>query len=79
MGQPDPVMIAFRGKEDLRFVRQPPEGLGVDDPVPVLLEDRPDVVVGLEDVPSSRRLGELCSRREGPSFDLLGPLSVAFH
>ena len=37
MGQPRPELVAFVVDEDLRLVLQPPEGGGMDDPVPVPL------------------------------------------
>jgi hypothetical protein len=38
MGQAGAVMVAGRGEEDLGLVLEPPEGLGMDDPVPVALK-----------------------------------------
>ena len=41
------VVVAPRRDEDLRLVRQPAEGLAVDDPVAVALEGRAQRAVGL--------------------------------
>ncbi len=54
--EPRPVVVAFGRDEDLRLVLQPAEGLGVDDPVAVALERRPQRAVGLLDL-TPRRVG----------------------
>ena len=41
MGKPGPVVVSLRGQKHLSLVLQPPERLGVDYPVPVALETRP--------------------------------------
>jgi hypothetical protein len=42
MRQSGPVMIAHWNEKDLGFVFQSPEGLGMDDSIPVVLEGRPE-------------------------------------
>ena len=49
--EPGAVVVPLGGDEDLRLVLEPAEGLGVDDPVAVALERRPQRAVG----PRSRR------------------------
>ena len=63
VGEPGPVVVALGGDEDLGLVLEPAEGLGVDDPVAVALERRPQRAVGLLDraprrVGAGRVLGE---------------------
>ena len=57
VGQAGPVMIPFRRKKNLGLEFQPAEGFAVDDPVPVPLELRPQVVRGNRRVAS----GGFCS------------------
>ncbi len=44
VGQARPVVVAEGRQEDLGFMLEPPEGLGMNDAVPVPLEGRPDGV-----------------------------------
>ena len=53
MGEADPEVVPFGGQEDLRLVRQPAEGLGVEDAVPVALERGPERMRLLGDLPAS--------------------------
>ena len=46
MGEPGAVVVAGRGEEHLGLVLEPPEGLGMDDPVPVALEVGAQVALG---------------------------------
>ena len=43
MGQPCPIMVSGRGEKNLGFMFQPPEGFGMDDPVPVALKSGPQI------------------------------------
>jgi hypothetical protein len=42
MRQPGPVMIAHWNEKDLGFMFQSSKRLGMDDPIPVVLERRPE-------------------------------------
>ena len=44
MGQPGPVVVPFRREKDLGLLLEAPEGLAVQDPVPVPLKARADRV-----------------------------------
>ena len=44
MGQPGPVVVPFGCQKDLGLMLHPPERLAVDDPVPVSLIDRADII-----------------------------------
>ena len=68
--QPRAVVVAARRHEHLRLVRQPAEGLAVDDPVAVALERRAQRAVVLRARPQ-RRVGARRQRREQPLL-LLG-------
>ena len=57
-------MVAGRVDEDLRLVHQPPEGLGVDDPVAVALEGRPQQARLLLARAPARLVGAHRERRE---------------
>jgi hypothetical protein len=49
--EPDPEMVVVRSHEDLRFVPQPTEGDGVDDPIAIPLKNisrAPRPVVALQ-------------------------------
>ena len=69
VGQPGDEVVAVGVEEDLRLVLQPAERLGVQDPVAVALERRPQGVLGLgpHPAPGGRRAGrrgrELAPRR----------------
>ena len=52
--QPRPVVIAGRRHEHLGLVLEAPERLGVNDPVAVALERRPQPAIGLGTLPASR-------------------------
>jgi hypothetical protein len=41
MGQSCPIVVACGSQENLRLMLQSPKGLGVDDPVPVMLKGWP--------------------------------------
>ena len=56
VGEAGPVVVALGGDEDLGLVLEATKGLGVDDPVAVALERRPQRAVGLLDV-ALRRVG----------------------
>ena len=60
---------------------EPPEGLGVDDAIPVLLKQCADGVAGLGHVPPGRFRYQLRSLGEGVSLYLFGslPITVALH
>ena len=70
MREPRAVVITLRRDEHLGLVLQPPEGLGVDDPVAVALERRAVIGVGLG-LQALRRVG---TRRERGQRLLLEPL-----
>ena len=57
MGQPCAIVIALMFHKDLRLVLQPPEGAGMDDPVPVALKRRPEGRHPFRVQPPARRIG----------------------
>src|SRR5687767_8082859 len=69
--EPRAVMIAGRCEEDLRLVLQPPERLAVNDPIPIVLKRRADVVFGLGMQTASRIRAAGGLRREGVALALL--------
>jgi hypothetical protein len=56
MGEPCAVVVAQRQNKDLRLVLEPPEGLGVHDPVAIALKRCAQPAVRLRDR-SPRRIG----------------------
>ena len=63
VGQPGPVVVARGRAEYLRLVLEAPERLGVDDPVAVALERRPQPAVRLRAL-AACRVGAGGERRE---------------
>jgi hypothetical protein len=79
------VVVALGVQEDLGLVLQPPERLGVDDPIPIPLEGRPEGIQFLRtsspaamDGSSSRRaqalLFRLSDRPITPDQSFHGPM-----
>jgi hypothetical protein len=62
---PRAVVVAGRVDENLRLALETAERLGVDDPVAVALERRPDVGLGLGPKPAACLVRADCERREG--------------
>ena len=58
VGQPGAVVVALRGKKDLRFVGQPPEGVTVQDAVPVPLEGGTHGAFLLGELPAAGAVGK---------------------
>ena len=71
---PRAVVVAGRVDEDLRLALQPPERLGMDDPVAVALERRANVRFRLGPQPAARLVGADGERREAFLLDLAHPL-----
>jgi hypothetical protein len=71
-------MVAFGGEEYLGLVSEPAKGLGMDDPVPVLLEKSPDGIVRLLHLAAEGLHNKLGAFRKCLSLYLFGSLPVAF-
>ena len=69
------VVIALRGKEDLRLALEPPEGLAVQDAVAVALELGAHVVRGYRPLPALRLAAEHGKRAERLPLLCLQPFS----
>ena len=74
VGHPGAVVVAGGVDEDLRLALQAPERLGVDDPVAVALERRPDVGLRLGPEPAARLVRADRERREGVVLERADPL-----
>jgi hypothetical protein len=79
VGEPHPVVVPLRRQEDLRLVPKASEGLRVDDPIPVALEDGAQGILGLLSLATLRFGGEHGAWRQHLPFDLLGPLPGGLH
>jgi hypothetical protein len=75
VGQPDPVVVALRGDEDLRLVAETPERLRVDDPVAVALEARPEWVELFGPLAALARGRQRGVRRKRLALDALDPFA----
>ena len=75
--QPGAVVVTLRREEDLRLVLEPPEGLGVDDPVAVALVigAQRTGLLGQDAAPASGRMGG--ARMQHRALDPLGLLPNA--
>jgi hypothetical protein len=74
--EPDSVVVALGGQEDLRLVREPAKGFGMHNAVPVALIAGPDVVIGLDDITALGRGRELSALGQRDLLDFLGSLSI---
>ena len=75
VGQSDPVVVTFRGHEDLRLVLETPKGLRVHDAVPIRVEDRTQRIGLFVTLPSLGLSGQGRSVGQDLSLDLLGTLA----
>jgi hypothetical protein len=71
VGEPGAIVIAGGREEDLRLVLQPPEGLAVDDAIPIALKCGAHVVFDLGPEAPSRLGGPGRLRRENLSLTRL--------
>jgi hypothetical protein len=75
VGETDPVVVALRRHEDLGLVLETPERLGVDDPVPIGLEDGAERVGILLAFAPLRLGGQHGSLGENLTLDLFAALA----
>src|SRR5512139_2325682 len=78
MGQSCPVVISRWCEEDLCFVFQPSERLGMDDPIPIMLKGRPEGTLFFKALPPLGHRTKGRKRREDESLPLFQSLSNGF-
>ena len=79
VGEPGAVVVALGRKEHLRFLFQPPEGLAVDDPVPVALVAGAQGAGLLRPQAAPAVFAQGSAGRQRHALDLLGALAHCGH
>jgi hypothetical protein len=78
MSQSGPVVISRWCEEDLRFMLQPPERLGMDDPIPIMLKGRPERALFFKALPPLGHCTKGRKRGEDKPLPLFQSLSDVF-